>query len=324
MYPADVEKIVLECLLENYGLDGTLTRLSGENLNYLLFLKNGDRLVVKIVDDGMPAEVVEMESEALNYAGFSGFRLKLPKIVENFDRKIETGIKIRINSSERLRVIEYIKGVEIENISDISMKLVKNVGKIIAEFNQAMLGFSHPAAYRSHRWNLAETGQHLDKVSLVNDLEKRALLQWGFGQWLRVENMLEGLPWQFIHGDLNRENILVDQGRICGLVDFGDSCMNPTVCDLAIALTYFMMDQDNPLEPARILIDGYEETRVLEAPERFVLIPLVCGRLAASISISHERRLIDPDNPNWFSSEQPAWRLLGQLRKRVRKGQGFE
>ena len=132
------------------------------------------------------------------------------------------------------------------------------------------------------------------------------------------------MPWQYIHGDLNRENILVDKGRICGLVDFGDSCMNPTVCDLAIALTYFMMDQDNPLEPARILIEGYEETRVLEAPERLVLIPLVCGRLAASISISHERRLIDPDNPNWFSSEQPAWQLLAQLRKIVRKGWVFE
>src|SRR5210317_1325450 len=102
MYPADVEKTVLECLSENYGLDGTLTRLSGENLNYLLTLKNGDRLVVKIVDDGMPAEVVEMESEALKYAAFSGFRLKLPEIMENLDKKIETGIKIRINSSERL------------------------------------------------------------------------------------------------------------------------------------------------------------------------------------------------------------------------------
>ena len=324
MNPACVEKIVLQCLSENYGLDGTLTRLSGENLNYLLTRKNGGQLVVKIVDDDMPAEVVEMESEALKYAFSSGFPLKLPKIIKNKYKKIETGIRIRKNTSERLRIIEYIKGIEIENITDISVILLKTVGKTIAEFDQAMLGFTHPAAYRSHRWNLAETGQHLDKVSLVNEAEKRALLQWGFDQWLRVENRLQGLPWQYIHGDLNRENILVDNGRVCGLVDFGDSCMNPTVSDLAIALTYFMMDQEDPLEPARVLIGGYEGIRVLEAPERSVLIPLVCGRLAASIAISQKRRLVDPENPNWFTSEGPAWRLMGQLRERVRKGQGFQ
>jgi Ser/Thr protein kinase RdoA (MazF antagonist) len=324
MNPADVEKTILQCLSENYGLDGKLTRLSGENLNYLLTSNHGDQLVVKIVDDDMPAEVVEMESEALKYAFSSGFPLKLPKIVENKHEKLETGISLRINTSERLRMIEFINGIEIENITDISEELLKNVGKTIAEFDQAMLGFTHPAAHRSHRWNLAETGQHLDKVSLVDDPEKRALLQWGFDQWLRVENLLQGLPWQYIHGDLNRENILVDHGRISGLVDFGDGCFNPTVCDLAIALTYFMMEREDPLEPARILIVGYEEIRVLEAPERFVLIPLVCGRLAASIAISHQRRLIDPENPNWFSSEQPAWRLLGQVRELVRKGRGLQ
>ena len=279
MYPKDVEKIVLQCLAENYGLDGTLTRLSGENLNYLLTLINGDRLVVKIVDDDMPAEVVEMEAEALKYAVLSGFRLKLPEIMENLDKKIETGIKIRINILERLRILQFINGIEIENIADISDEMLENVGKTIAGFDRAMRGFTHPAAYRSHRWNLAEAGQHMDKLKLVGDPEERMLLQWGFDQWLRVEKMLQGLPWQFIHGDLNRENILVENGRVNGVVDFGDACMNPTVCDLAIALAYFMMDQENPLEP---------------------------------------------ENPNWFGSEQPAWRLLKQVRSLLRQGRGLQ
>ncbi len=279
MYPKDVEKIVLQCLAENYGLDGTLTRLSGENLNYLLPRINGDRLVVKIVDDDMPAEVVEMEAEALKYAVLSGFRLKLPEIMENLDKKIETGIKIRINILERLRILQFINGIEIENIADISDEMLENVGKTIAGFDRAMRGFTHPAAYRSHRWNLAEAGQHMDKLKLVGDPEERMLLQWGFDQWLRVEKMLQGLPWQFIHGDLNRENILVENGRVNGVVDFGDACMNPTVCDLAIALAYFMMDQENPLEP---------------------------------------------ENPNWFGSEQPAWRLLKQVRSLLRQGRGLQ
>jgi Ser/Thr protein kinase RdoA (MazF antagonist) len=244
--------------------------------------------------------------------------LKLPGIIENLNRKIETGIKIRKNSIERLRVIEFIEGVEIEKVSDISTKLLKDVGQTIAEFDRCMQGFDHPAANRNHRWNLAQAGRHADKIARVEEPGKRALLQWGFDQWLGVENMLPGLPWQYIHGDLNRENILVDNGRISGLVDFGDGCMNPTVCDLAIALAYFMMDQKNPLELARVLVGGYEIIRCLDAAERQVLIPLVCGRLAVSIVISQQRRLIDPENPNWFSSEKPAWRLLEQVRKLTR------
>lgn len=106
MSPAGVEKTVLQCLSENHGLDGTLTRLSGKNLNYLLTRENGSRLVVRIVDDDMPAEVVEMELEAFKYAYSSGLPLKLPKIIKNNLKNIETGINIRINKPESLRLIE--------------------------------------------------------------------------------------------------------------------------------------------------------------------------------------------------------------------------
>lgn len=314
MNTVDVEKEILQCLGDNYGLEGSLERLSGENLNYLLTLENGDRFVVKIVDEEMPAGVVEMESMALKHAVLAGFPLKLPEILENNHGKIETGIKIHINSLNRLRLVNYIEGFEIQSLSDISIKLLKSVGKLIARFDQAMQSFDHPAAHRNHRWNLARADQHMDKVSLVRQEEKRSLLQWGFDQWKQAESELRGLPWQFIHGDLNRENILVSGGRVSGLVDFGDSCMNPTVCDLAIAAAYFMMDREKPLETAGVLIEGYEELRPLSVAERAVLLPLVCGRLAVSLAICQARKRVDPNNPNWFTSEAPAWRLLRQVR----------
>ncbi|MDH3925332.1 MAG: hypothetical protein OET41_12070, partial [Xanthomonadales bacterium] len=60
MNPENREQAILECLKSNYGLVGTLTRLSGENLNYLISGERGPSHVVKIVDDDMPPEVVEM------------------------------------------------------------------------------------------------------------------------------------------------------------------------------------------------------------------------------------------------------------------------
>ena len=75
-----------------------------------------------------------------------------------------------------------------------------------------------------------------------------------------------------------------------------------------------MMDRDNPLETAAIVTDAYNEVMPLSEEELAVLLPLVCGRLAMTIAVSLSRRKIDPDNPTWFESEEPAWKLLNALR----------
>ena len=314
MPPGSIEVSVLECLAESYGINGSLQRLSGENLNYLLSTGEGERYVVKIVDDEMPHEVIEMEFEAQEYAISAGFPLQLPRIMQNIHGKQETGIKIHINSLNRLILMSYIDGNQLEIMSDISDELLKNVGISLAQYNLAMLGFDHPAAHRNHRWNLAEAGQHRDKISLLEDPEKQALLAWGFDAWEEVKSNLKSLPWQFIHGDMNRENILVRGDWVTGLVDFGDSCFNPVVCDLAICLAYIMMDRADPLETAAIVTRAYHEIKPLNEAELSVLLPLICGRLVTSNAISTSRRGIDPDNPNWFGGEDSAWDLLTTLR----------
>ena len=314
MSAKSIQESILQCLRASYQITGTLVRLSGENLNYLVTTKEGPHYVAKVVDDDMPAEVVEMEFEASKYAISKGFELQLPEIVQNIYGKIETGINIHINKVYRLRLITFISGTVLVNISDISDILLQNLGKSLARYNIAMQGFDHPAAHRSHRWNLVEVGRHRDKISLVENAEKRALLEWGFDAWEQVKNDLETLPWQFIHGDMNPENILVEGDHVTGLVDFGDACLNPLICELAICLTYIMMDRDDPLEAARIVTRAYDETLPLSDAELSVLIPLICGRLASSIAIAAARRKIDPDNPNWFGSETSAWELLAKLR----------
>jgi hypothetical protein len=52
-------------------------------------------------------------------------------------------------------------------------------------------------------------------------------------------------------------------------------------------------------------------------------MPLVCGRLAVTVSMAAERRQIDPSHPAWFISEQVAWDLLAFLRN-LGAGQGIK
>jgi Ser/Thr protein kinase RdoA (MazF antagonist) len=76
-----------------------------------------------------------------------------------------------------------------------------------------------------------------------------------------------------------------------------------------------MMDQDDPLGTALTVIRGYHDVRPLSNLEKSVLLPLVVGRLAVTISVAARRRTIDPDHPNWFDSERQAWELLPLLRR---------
>jgi len=301
------EARILQCLCDNYGIDGSLSRLPGENINYLVTADDEQRYVFKIVSADMPSEVVAMEYAAIEHAFSNGFRLKMPRIVKNRQDKIDSGIYLRNNHRYMALLLS--------GMSDISIELAYNVGNSIALFDLSMENFDHPAAHRSHQWNLAEAGQHKGKIKLIDDPDRHDLLEWAFRTWFSdAKPKLSALPQQFIHGDVHDDNILVNGGRVTGLLDFGDSGFNPTICELATCLPYLMMGRDHPLEIAASIVAGYHAIRPLSDAEFSVLMPLVCGRLAVTASMAAERRQIDPFHPTWFISEEGAWDLLAFLR----------
>lgn len=308
-----LEQAVGECLAANYGIRGEFARLPGENLNFLVMIDGSKKYVFKIVDEHMPPAVVEMEFAAIEHAVRAGFQPRLPRVIANRYGKIETGINLHLNGLHRARLIEFIDGTDLSTVTDILENMLRNVGRTVAGFDLAMQDFDHPAARRNHRWNLAEAGQHRDKIRLIAEREKQELLAWAFAQWEGLRKRLPELPWQFIHGDAHDENVLMDGERVTGLIDFGDCCHNPTVCDLATCVTYMMMRGD-PLRIAQVIVEGYREVRALSAAETRCLYPLVCGRLAVSLCIANERKAIDPHNPNWFGGEGRTWDLLRRLR----------
>ena len=315
MSNAYVLRVIRECLKANYGITGKLKRLSGENLNYLVTTATGRKYVAKLVDEDMPSEVVSLTAELIEYAIRKGVEFELPKIMENKNGNIETRINIDSNEAIHMHLMQFIEGTVLHDITDISDSLLSDSGRVLAVLDSALADFDHPAAHRNHRWNLATAGQHRDSIRLLGEPEQRELLGWAFDTWERkaAANFHE-LPHQVIHGDAFSENLLVRGERVTGLVDFGDCCYNPTICELAICLAYLMMKRGDPVPTAALITRGYHEVRPLSAAELDVLLPLVCGRLAVTLAVSAQRKLIDPDNPNWFEDEGPARRLIRKLR----------
>lgn len=307
-------RAVRQNLAANYGIEGRLDRLPGENLNFLVTQASGVKHVLKIVDEHLPPSAVEMEHVAIEHALRAGFKPHLPRIIETVNANIECRIDIPSKGEYRCRIIEFISGTEMSELADISENLLYDLGRTIADFDRAMQGFDHPAAHRQHRWNLAEAEQHEGKIALITEPEKQQMLEWSFALWRNTRGSLGSVPWQFIHGDAHDENVLVEGDRVVGLIDFGDCCYNPTVCDLAISLTYLMMRGDDPLRTAGRMLAGYRSVRPLSEAELDLLYPLVCARLAVSVCVANKRKTIDPDNPNWFGGEGACWRMLRWLR----------
>ena len=315
MKTSELEAAIGEFLFANYGLKGRLDRLGGENLNYLVTTPGGGRQVLKIVEETEGEESAELENQLIEHARKAGFEHGLPGIEKNYQGKIDTRIEIPVSGVYRARVLNFVEGNLLENQADISIKLLSNVGFSLARLDKSLEGFDHLALHRGHRWELLLAGQHREKLQQVSGAENRDLVAWAFDRWASVRDELDDLPRQAIHGDANPENILVEGERVSGFVDFGDACHNPRACELAICLAYLMMDREDPLQAADAVIEGYAAELPLAAAEREVLLPLVCGRLAVTVTMASARMAIDPDNPNWFGSLEPALALLRRLQR---------
>jgi len=310
-----LEQAVLDCLAQDYELDGRLERLAGENLNFLVVTKDERKFVIKIVEEGSQETPAEVEYALLDAARAAGFPAELPYIQKTNKGLYETRIKLPLKGSWASRLLSFVHGDILENLPDISVGLRQDAGRTLARFNRALEAFDHPALHRTHAWDVAAAGRHRDRLALIADPGQRALVEWGFARWQRARAVLPELPRQVIHGDANSENLLAEAGRITGLVDLGDCLHTARACDLAICIAYLMMGRDDPRSAAQDVIEGYTGVVDLSPAERGALLPLACGRLAMTVCTAVHRQSVDPGNENWFVSLAPALRLLGQLQR---------
>ena len=104
-----------------------------------------------------------------------------------------------------------------------------------------------------------------------------------------------------------------DDGRVCGLIDFGDLCRAPRACGLAVACAYAMALLPVPERQVLPLVAGYHEVAPL-APEELALLPdLIRTRLAMSIAMAARQRRDQPANDYLLISQRAVPALLRRL-----------
>ena len=119
-----------------------------------------------------------------------------------------------------------------------------------------------------------------------------------------------------IHNDLTFDNTLLDaDGRVTGIVDFGDMAHTALVLDLVTALVALLGGRDDPADlfaAAEAAIAGYAAVTPLEAEEAALLGDLVMARLAQTTLISSWRVRLYPENAEYLASwDAEARPMLG-------------
>lgn len=209
------------------------------------------------------------------------------------------------------RLLSYVDGTFLAEANH-SAELFTSLGNFMAKLDHALKGFRNPnIESRKLEWDLQNIHLVRPLANQIEDPHKRKLVEYFFVQWdSHVYPRLGSLRKSIIHNDANDWNILIRDGRVTGIIDFGDSVYTPLINELAITITYAIFSKEEPLKWATDVIRGYHEVYPVLKEELDILYYLVAGRLITSVCKSAQQKSLQPDNEYITVSEQPAWELL--------------
>jgi 4-aminobutyrate aminotransferase-like enzyme/Ser/Thr protein kinase RdoA (MazF antagonist) len=305
---------------EVYGLEAEARPLPGEyDANFHLTTGEGPGLVLKVMHPEREPGLVDLQCAALRHLAERAPHLTLPRVRATGDE--DDFAVAEVEGAERIVwALTYVPGTTLADARPRSPELLESLGRLLGEMDTAFQGFSHPAAERELKWDLARAQwirEHLDEIG---DPARRALVEGVLELFEReVVPALPRLRRSVLHGDANDHNVLVGDAHrwpreVLSVVDFGDMHRGLVVAEPAVAVAYAVMGQRDPLTAARRVVAGYHRAHPLEESEIALLHALVGTRLAVSVANSAHVKQDRPDDPYVTISEAPAWDALERWR----------
>ncbi|HAW96835.1 MAG TPA: class III aminotransferase [Phycisphaerales bacterium] len=307
----DTIALAKDLLSRHWSVEADLTRLPGENLNFLVQTDTDRTHVLKITID--PEADVRLEEKVLAKLLHAGIPVPEAIASRSGDTIIETSHE---GTAATARLQGHLPGTQWRDLKQTTPRL-ENIGRMIANIHQAMDGFidEHPDARRTHAWDLARVDRYRDSIARFGNPCLRVKLERCMHLYCAIAlPRLASCPPGMLHGDPNDENILFANDDITGVVDAGDTQRGALIQDLAISLAYALQSESATLEDAATLVAGYDAIRSLEPCEETVLFPLIMARLACSALIGIRRRYEDASHETWFSHESST---LDALRRNI-------
>ncbi len=297
-----------EVIRHLWGIDGIFTRLDGE---YDLNFRINSTHILKIMREGCKTDLVDLQCRALNHLGMH----PLPFVVPSKNGQPFETCKDETGSDRILWVLENLDGKPWAGFKPKTNHLIRNLGETMGAMDKALKDFDHPGLYREFKWHLPSGDWIADHLDIIAHDTRQKMIRKILADFAVLKPDLARLPAQAIHNDVNDYNILVTGSlhkppAISGLIDLGDMCAAPVVCDLAIAAAYVVLGHPDPEGALENLVQGFHSAYPLSPEEIDMVWPLLRLRLAVSVVNSTMMVRENPDDPYVLISQGPAWAFL--------------
>lgn len=299
-----------------WGIKAQLSRLDGEyDLNFLARGSEGQNYILKVMRAGCETWLVDMQVKAFEHVLERQPELPCPRVIPASDGARLLTVPDEAGNDRLVWVLSQLPGQCYANVGYKSRALIHEIGSTLAGFTKALADFNHDGLVRDFKWDLTRAGWIRDQMSCICDPDRRQILEDICTEFGDLEPALAQLPNQATHHDANDYNIMVagglaDPAYVSGLIDLGDMCGAPRVCDLAIAAAYIVLDHQNPQSALAALVAGYHAVYPLTGAEVDMIWPLLRARLAVSVVNATLMAVQTPDDPYVTISQAPAWWFL--------------
>ncbi len=242
----------------------------------------------------------------------------LDKLSDQFPKSIPTttGEKIIQTNFEGknylVQLLTYLEGTFLGDLPSTNETLLNSFGTFLGKMNATLLSHRSPhIEARNQNWDNQHALMNEDLTKYITDHSKRRLAEYFFQQFKEVV-----LPYQYklrktiIQGDANEWNTLSRNGKVSGLIDFGDIAYSFLINELGVAIPYALFGKENLVESACQIIKTYHEQLPLEEKELEVLYYLIAIRAVVSVCNSTYQASLKPDNEYITISQKPSWEFL--------------
>lgn len=264
----DVSQPVLKQLLSRYDI-GTLQTLRGINqgiTNSIYYFKTTLGEYILTIYEQLTVRELPFYTELVDY--LVAHDIPCAKTITD-----KQGIALHQIDDKPAIISVCLPGTTLQTVST---EHCQQLGNTLARFHQVSSGFTQKNNnIRDTAWHEEAAKQvrpHLNQHSQTLLEQEMALLR---------QQPLHDCPSGIIHYDLFRDNVLFEEDRLSGLLDFNYACWHAFILDLAVCINDWCVQADGELDVIKVknFIQAYQQVRPLQAIEKASLS--VALRLAA-------------------------------------------